>query len=111
MCGKLSKATVAKDYLDNFLIVLEARFDEYKKTYPYYFENIESIQAFYQMHGFEDNACDCVVKSKEEYNVIKKMNAEERISRMQKFLDWRADYLSREYKVQLEGLFKNIYIL
>lgn len=100
-----SKSKKAKDYMDNFLYVLANNFGEYKKRYPCYFKNLEKIEDFYDMHGFNDEKCKCVIRTEEEYQIISKMAAADRIKRMQEFVDWRAEYLAEQYTEDLYQLF------
>jgi len=106
MLGKYSKATIAKDYLDNFLYVLhnQEMYESFKKEYPEYFLNCENIEDFYAMHGFEN--CDVIIQNINDYNKVKCMNADERINRMQKFVEWRATFLAEKYGNELENLFE-----
>ena len=99
---KTSKKYDIQDFMDRFLSLLKANFDEYKCLYSSYFKNIDTFQSFVKIHHLDGTYVD------EEYTVIQFSNNIDisTSNRLFELIKCRADNISKsEYVDELWDYF------
>lgn len=101
-----SKSQVSKDYMDGFLIVLKAKYEDYKKEYPDFFDRMKTFKDFCESQYITPYFKDNNIEEKNIIEITGLKNADDSIEKMKSLVESRARLLADECSDSLYDFFQ-----